>query len=59
MIEKKIDIECRLTTHGTQHANAKAIEDLNVPDPDENDGLEAIQEEIKKETDDDDKSGNS
>lgn len=33
MDDKKTKVECRLITRGTDKANANAISDLNIPDP--------------------------
>ncbi len=33
MSDKKTKIDCRLTTRGSEAVNAKAIDDLSIPDP--------------------------
>ena len=52
MDDEKTKVECRLVTRGTDHANAKAIEDLAIPDPESELGKKVIEEMIEKETED-------
>ncbi len=56
MSDKKINIKCNLTTQGTDGANAKAISDLEVSDPEPEIGKQIIKDAIE---DGDSKSGNS
>jgi len=55
MSDKKTKIECRLTTQGTSKANAKAVDDLKIPDPEPTEGARAIKEATEEETEDDSK----
>ncbi len=53
MSEKKTKVECRLTTHGTDKANAKVVDDLIIPDPEPVIGKGMIEKLVEKETKDD------
>jgi len=55
MKNEKTKVECRLTTHGTEKANAKVVDDLIVPDPDPAVGKQVIVDIIEEEKDNDDK----
>lgn len=59
MSDKKTEIGCRLIACGTDKANAKAIDDLKISDPEQDDGAQAIQDAIKEGSKDGDKTGNS
>lgn len=54
MYDKKTKVECRLITRGTDKANANAIGDLNVPDPESTTGQQIIMEAEEKDVEDDD-----
>lgn len=47
-------VECRLVINGTDKANANAIDDLALPDPEPTVGEQVIKEAIEKGVDDDD-----
>lgn len=53
MGDKKTKVDCCLTTRGTKQANAKAVDDLTVPDPEPAIGEQIIQDAIEKKLDDD------
>ena len=55
MSDKKTKVECRLSIQGTEKANAKAIDDLKIPDPEPIEGAQAIKEATEEETEDDSK----
>jgi len=59
MSDKKTQIDCRLITRGTDKANAKAIEDLNVPDPEPAVGEQVIKDAMEEGSEDDSQTGNS
>jgi len=59
MRDEKTKVECRLVTCGSDHANAKAIDDLAIPDPEPTVGAQIIKEATTKDTEDGNKSGNS
>ena len=59
MSDKKTKVDCHLITRGTDKANAQAIDDLAVPDPEPTIGEQIIKRAIKEETEDDNQSGNS
>ncbi|KKN91106.1 hypothetical protein LCGC14_0219710 [marine sediment metagenome] len=53
MSDKKTKVECRLVTRGTEKANANAIDDLAIPDPEPDVGEQIIKKEMEKGTEDD------
>ena len=53
MSDEKIEVDCHLSTHGTDKANAKAIDDLSVPDPEPDVGEQIIRAEMKRGSKDD------
>jgi len=55
MSDKKTKVKCCLTTHGTEQADAKAVDDLAVPDPELAIGKQIIQEATEEESDSDSK----
>ena len=55
MSDKKTKVDCRLVTRGTEKANAEAIGDLAIPDPEPIVGEQAIKEAIEKDEQDVDK----
>lgn len=59
MSDEKTKIECRLNIQGTDKADAKAIDDLKIPDPEPAVGEQAIQDAVEAESDDDSQTGNS
>ena len=59
MSDKKTKVECRLITRGTDKVNAKAIDDLSIPDPEPTIGKKVIEEAMEEDTKDDSKSENS
>ncbi len=59
MSDEKTKVKCHLTTKGTDGANAKAVEDLAVPDPDPSIGKKIIEEALEEETEDECKSEDS
>ena len=59
MSDKKTQIDCRLITRGTDKANAKAIEDLKVPDPEPAVGEQVIKDAMEEGSEDDSQAGNS
>lgn len=59
MSDKKTEIGCRLITCGTDKANAKAVDDLKIPDPKPAIGEQAIQDAIEEGSTDGGKTGNS
>jgi len=52
MSDKKTKVECRLTTHGTEKANAKAVDDLSISDPEPSVGKQVIEEMMEEDIDD-------
>ena len=59
MSDKKTKVECRLVTLGTDKANAKVVEDLAIPDPEEAVGKQVILDAVEEEVEDDDQSDDS
>ncbi len=59
MSEKKTKVECHLITKGTDKANASAIDDLAVPDPELAVGKRIIHGKLEDEEKDDSQSDNS
>ena len=59
MSDKKTKVDCRLITRGTDGANAKAIDDLAISDPEPAVGKQIIKEMLEEEVDDDGQPGNS
>jgi hypothetical protein len=59
MSDKKTKVRCRLTTCGTDKANAKAIDDLAIPDPEPIVGKKIIEEAVEEDIKDDGQSENS
>jgi len=53
MTDKNTRIDCHLSTHGTNKANAKAIDDLSVPDPEPDVGDQIVREAMEEELEDD------
>lgn len=51
MSDKKTKVDCKLTTIGTDGANAKIIKDLNIPDPHPAVGKKIIEDAIEDEKD--------
>lgn len=48
MSEEIAKVDCRLTSRGTHKADACALDDLTIPDPDSATGKKVIQEAIEK-----------
>lgn len=59
MMDKKTQVDCRLVTRGTNRANAQAIDDLNIPDPESAVGKQIIKKMLEEEIEDDSQSDNS
>ena len=59
MSDKKTKVECRLSIQGTDKANAKAVDDLKIPDPEPAVGGQAIKDAMEEGSGDDSQSGNS
>ena len=59
MSDKKTKIECRLTSYGTEKANAKVVDDLAVPDPEPTVGEQIIKDATEEGTEDDDQTKTS
>ena len=59
MKSKKTKVSCHLVTRGTNKANAKAIDDMAVPDPEPVVGKKMIEEAMEEDTKDEDQSANS
>lgn len=57
MSDKKTKIGCELITRGTDKANAQAIDDLSVPDPEPEVGKKIINDAVKEEEEQKDGSG--
>lgn len=55
MSDKKTKIGCSLTTKGTAKANAQAVDDLAIPDPDLATGKRIVEEAVEKDAEDDNK----
>jgi hypothetical protein len=56
MSEEKTKVDCHLTARGTDKANADAIEDLAVPDPEPVVGEQIIKDAIEDEEENDSES---
>lgn len=54
MKNDKTKVECRLVVNGTDKANANAVDDLAIPDPEPAVGEQAIKEATEKDVDEDD-----
>jgi hypothetical protein len=57
--DEKIKVECRLTTKGTQKADAQVISDLDIPDPKDAVGKQIVENVMGVEQTDVDKSDDS
>lgn len=51
--DKKTKFECRLIAHGTDKANARAISDLDIPDPEFVIGEQIIKKALEEDEEDD------
>lgn len=59
MSDKKTKVECRLVALGTDKINAKVIEDLVIPDPEDTIGKQIILDVTEEEIEDDNQSDDS
>ncbi len=59
MRNNKTKVECCLITRGTDKANANAVDDLSVQDPEQVVGKKVIEEAMEKDSEHDGKSENS
>lgn len=53
MSDKKTKVGFNLVTRGTAEANAQAVDDLAIPDPEPAIGKRLIDEAMRKDTEDD------
>jgi len=59
MSDKKTKVGCSLSIQGTEKANAKALDDLKIPDPEPAVGKQLIEDVMEEGSKDDSKPGNS